>query len=48
MNPTRSLKRQALGLLAGTLIAALALPAMAVPSFSRQTGQECVACHIGG
>lgn len=28
-------------------LAALATPAAAVPSFSRQTGQECAACHIG-
>jgi hypothetical protein len=25
-----------------------AAPAMAVPSFARQTGQSCVACHAGG
>ncbi|GBG14650.1 probable potassium transport system protein kup [Novimethylophilus kurashikiensis] len=31
-----------LGLLAS------ALPAHAVPSFARQTGQDCVACHVGG
>jgi hypothetical protein len=29
-----------------TLIAAM--PARAVPSFARQTGQSCVACHAGG
>ncbi|HUW27311.1 MAG TPA: cytochrome C, partial [Sulfuriferula sp.] len=23
-------------------------PARAVPSFARQTGQNCVACHAGG
>lgn len=31
------------------LVAALALaslPALAVPSFARQTGQECIACHV--
>ncbi len=25
---------------------ALAAPAEAVPSFARQTGQECIACHV--
>src|SRR5512141_770830 len=38
----------------GLLIAALLVvaswsgPAQAVPSFNRQTGQNCVACHAGG
>ncbi|MEY8878287.1 MAG: cytochrome C [Leptothrix sp. (in: b-proteobacteria)] len=33
-----------------TLLAAglLALPAQAIPTFARQTGQNCVACHAGG
>lgn len=31
-------------LLLGTMIQ----PAHAMPSFSRQTGQDCVACHVGG
>ena len=37
-----------------TLLAALLLllvvagNAAAVPSYARQTGQECAACHIGG
>lgn len=30
------------------MLAAAAQPAHALPSFARQTGQECVACHIGG
>lgn len=39
-------------LILGQLIAALVttltfLPAQAVPSYARQTGQDCAACHIG-
>jgi len=30
------------------LLAAFARDALAVPSFARQTGQDCVACHVGG
>ncbi|EQD66271.1 secreted protein [mine drainage metagenome] len=33
---------------AGALALLLALPAQAVPMFARETGQPCVACHIGG
>lgn len=29
------------------LLAELSLPAAAVPSFARQTGQPCAACHVG-
>ncbi len=29
------------------LLAASSLPAHALPSFARQTGEECAACHIG-
>lgn len=29
------------------LLGAFALPAHALPSYARQTGQECAACHIG-
>ena len=33
--------------LAGTLLlAGMVAPAWAVPSYARQTGQECVACHV--
>ncbi len=33
-----------------SLIACLwwAAPAQAVPAFARQTGQNCIACHVGG
>jgi len=34
--------------LVGILITFLPLKAQAVPSFARQTGQNCVACHAGG
>ncbi|WP_421737361.1 hypothetical protein [Caulobacter sp.] len=30
------------------LLALQASPASALPSFSRQTGEECAACHVGG
>ncbi|MHB1615679.1 MAG: cytochrome C [Metallibacterium sp.] len=33
---------------AGALALLPALPAQAVPMFARETGQPCVACHIGG
>jgi len=33
---------------APVLTGLLATPAHAVPSYARQTGQDCVACHIGG
>ena len=32
----------------GMLAAMALMPAHAVPSFARQTGQSCVACHAGG
>jgi hypothetical protein len=28
------------------LLLALTSPAEAVPSYARQTGQECIACHV--
>ena len=31
----------------GLLLLGLSEPALAVPSFARQTGQDCAACHIG-
>ncbi len=37
---------QGLGALA--FIGLTASPAHAVPAFARQTGQDCVACHVGG
>lgn len=30
------------------LLAIVAIPASAVPSFARQTGQPCTGCHVGG
>lgn len=36
-------------LLGATLVLSLAAPiAQAVPSYARQTGSECAACHVGG
>ncbi len=41
--------RNALLTLAGLgSLGLLATPAYAVPAFARQTGQACIACHIGG
>ncbi|MBI1285011.1 MAG: cytochrome C [Thiobacillus sp.] len=36
------------GLIAVSFIAGLSTPAHALPSFARQTGEECTACHVGG
>lgn len=36
-----------IGLLIAVVMAMWAAPAGAVPSFSRQTGQECSTCHVG-
>ena len=33
---------------AAILALLMPLPAMALPAFSRQTGQNCVSCHAGG
>lgn len=41
-NPTR-----ALATLVGGAALWTALPAHALPSFARQTGEECTACHVG-
>ena len=35
------------GLVAAALVALTSLDAQAVPSYARQTGQDCAACHIG-
>jgi hypothetical protein len=37
-----------IAILTGVLIASLPQAAMALPLFSRQTGQNCIACHAGG
>ncbi|WP_294637048.1 hypothetical protein [uncultured Aquabacterium sp.] len=42
------LKRWLWRLSAAVTVLSVAAPAWAVPSFARQTGQDCVACHIGG
>ena len=36
------------GLVAVAIVGLMCQPAQAVPSFARQTGQSCVACHAGG
>lgn len=41
--------RRAAALIAGAALAgALSTPAQAVPSYARQTGADCAACHVGG
>ena len=45
MNPVRHLLRL---LAAAAALSAFASPAHALPSFARQTGQACTACHVGG
>jgi hypothetical protein len=42
----RPLRQASLHCLTG-LLAAASLPAHALPSYARQTGEECAACHIG-
>ena len=44
-HPLRSVLPRLLA--AATLCAAAATPAWAVPSYARQTGSECAACHVG-
>ena len=48
MNPRHTGRRWLAASLLGLLGSLAALPAHALPSFSRQTGEECTACHIGG
>jgi len=45
-NRTRRLLQRAATALF-TIVAGWAAPAHAVPSFARQTGQDCAACHVG-
>ncbi len=48
INRPRSLRRW-LATFATVVVAGFAAtPAHAVPAFARQTGQDCIACHIGG
>ena len=42
------LRRWLFGLATLSSVAFMATPAQAVPAFARQTGQDCVACHVGG
>jgi hypothetical protein len=42
-----SMSRPIIGLILATLVGVLARPAAALPSYARQTGQECAACHNG-
>jgi len=44
MNSDRILTTLRIG--AGLMLYVLALPSDAVPAFARQTGQDCVACHV--
>src|SRR6266496_5282601 len=46
MNPRRRFSFRQIELLVVVLIGASMGQADAVPSFARQTGQECVACHV--
>lgn len=48
-SPSRPSAGRLLASLLGTALTwlALATPAHALPSFARQTGEECAACHIG-
>ena len=42
------LRRWLFGLATLSGVAFMATPAQAVPAFARQTGQDCIACHVGG
>lgn len=47
--PFRARLRQGVASLVGLAAVLLwAAPAQAVPAFARQTGQDCIACHVGG
>lgn len=46
-NTPASLKHPLARVLGIIALAMITLPALAVPSFSRQTGQDCAACHVG-
>ncbi|MFT3857077.1 MAG: hypothetical protein QM742_06115 [Aquabacterium sp.] len=46
--PLRRVAAAALGLALPALLTLWSGQAEAVPSYARQTGQDCVACHIGG
>ncbi|MDE2120118.1 MAG: cytochrome c1 protein [Betaproteobacteria bacterium] len=42
------LRRWLFGLAALSSLGFMATPAHAVPAYARQTGQDCIACHVGG
>ncbi len=46
--PSRGARIRALVLSCGVLAIAMTQSAQALPSYARQTGQECAACHVGG
>ena len=48
MSMKQNLQRRLGWLLAAVVTTAFSHAANAVPSYARQTGQDCVACHIGG
>lgn len=48
MKSFRGLRKWAVLLGASLLVGLAAAPAQAVPSYARQTGAECAACHVGG
>lgn len=50
IDPGRGIARRVAAVIAVAAVglsAALVHPAQAIPSFSRQTGQDCTACHVG-
>jgi hypothetical protein len=47
MQKSKSFAAKALWALAPVLVTLMVGQAQAVPSYARQTGQDCVACHIG-
>src|SRR5437773_7050181 len=46
MNPRREFSFRRIELLVLLFVAGIAEQAGAVPSYARQTGQECIACHV--
>lgn len=44
MNPRTPMRW--LSALVALLLSAMGVPALAVPSFARQTGAQCAACHV--
>ena len=44
----RNLKHELIATVSLLLLGLTVQPAHALPSFARQTGQDCIACHVGG